>query len=240
MVAKAPVEGEVKTRLSPALTPRQATSVARALLRDTLANAGRVGADRWCVYAGCRATVQGAIPVGVALLEQAGETFALRLAAAQAGLFARGYDRVVLLGADCPTVGPADLRHALQALEVADVVLGPARDGGYTMLGARAPEPALFAGVPMGTGTVLAATIARVRRAGLTVALTRPRHDLDTVEDLLAAWAAGELRDAPTTTAVLTALGSGQGPGRGEGEADQAVLTAGHLRADLGGDGLLG
>jgi len=207
VVAKAPVPGQVKTRLTPALTPQEAAAVARALLADTLANAGRVRADRWCVYAGCRAEVARGVPADVALLEQVGETFAQRLAAAQGALFARGYDRVVLLGADCPTVGPGDLGRALQELEVADVVLGPARDGGYTLLGARAPDAGLFLGVPMGTGTVLAATVGRARALGLSVALTPPRHDLDTVEDLRAASAAGELRGAPATTALLAALG---------------------------------
>lgn len=207
VVAKAPVPGEVKTRLTPELSPLQAAEVARALLADTLANAAQVRGDRWCVYAGCRAELARSVPAGVALLEQVGDTFAQRLAAAQAALFARGYDLVVLLGADCPTVGPGDLRRALTALEVADVVLGPARDGGYTLLAARAPDAGLFLGVPMGTGTVLAATVARARALGRSVALTPPRHDLDTVDDLRAAAAAGELRGAPATTAVLAALG---------------------------------
>ena len=207
MVAKAPVPGQVKTRLTPGLTPVQAAEVARALLADTLANADRVHGDRWWVHAGCTAEVARSVPPGVALLEQVGETFAQRLAAAQAALFSRGYDRVVLLGADCPTVGPRDLRRALGALEAADVVLGPARDGGYTLLGACAPAAGLFLGVPMGTGSVLSATLERARALDLSVALTPQRHDLDTLEDLRAASAAGELDGAPVTSALLAALG---------------------------------
>jgi len=113
---------------------------------------------------------------------------------------------VLLLGGDCPTVPAAHLRAALALVGTADAVLGPARDGGYTLVATARPLPELFAGVPMSSARTLAATLAAARRAGRRTTLLAPRHDLDTVADLHAALAAGELASAPATLAALHRL----------------------------------
>lgn len=203
VVAKAPVAGAVKTRLCPPLVPIQAATVARALVADTVALARHSGMPTWCVYAGALEVMRTAVPDGLPCLAQVGTSFAKRLANAQADLFRAGHDRVVLLGADCPTVQPEDLAATFAGLEDHDVVLGPAMDGGYTLLAARRPVPELFLEVPMGTADVLEATVARACAAGLAVRLLDPRHDLDTAQDFLAAAAAGQLTGAPRTRALL-------------------------------------
>jgi uncharacterized protein len=204
LVAKAPVAGQVKTRLCPPCTPEEAAEIATALLLDTAASAAATGHDVWCVHLGDPAGL-GALLPGVPLLAQRGADLGERLAGAQADLHGRGYDRVVLLG-DCPTVEPALLAAAVAALDGADVVLGPARDGGYTLIGTAVPRPEVLVDVEMSTPRVLADTLARAEAAALRVALVAERHDLDTVADLAAALAAGQLDHAPRTRAAAVAL----------------------------------
>jgi rSAM/selenodomain-associated transferase 1 len=203
VVAKAPVAGAVKTRMCPPCTPTEAAAVAAALLGDTVTAAVSTGHPTWCVATGDQRVLRAALPSGVPLLPQVGEGLGQRLANALAALDG---DRVLLVGADCPTVDGAYLAAAVAALDEADVVLGPAVDGGYTLIGAHGPHPELFAGVPMSTPRVLAATVERARRARLSVRLLGVRHDIDTVEDLLAAGRAGQLAGAPRTRAALARL----------------------------------
>lgn len=206
LIAKVPQAGRVKTRLCPPLTPPEAAEVAAAMLADTLAAAAASGADPWCVYDGDKRILARQLRWPVPLLQQAGGGLEARLAAGQAELFARGYEQVVLLGADCPTVSGAYLRQAIDALADVDVVLGPAADGGYTLIGTKAPSPALFDGVPMSTDRVLTDTLERVVRQRLQVRLLAWRHDLDTVADLVEAQASGQLVHAPATLGMLEQL----------------------------------
>jgi glycosyltransferase A (GT-A) superfamily protein (DUF2064 family) len=113
---------------------------------------------------------------------------------------------VAIVGADTPHVPPISYRRAFALLDEADVVLGPALDGGYYLIAAKAFRPELFVGVPMGTELVLVETLSRAARGGLAVALLPPMRDLDRVEDLASALAAGELDGAPVTRAAVTEL----------------------------------
>ncbi|MGH8895858.1 MAG: TIGR04282 family arsenosugar biosynthesis glycosyltransferase [Egibacteraceae bacterium] len=206
LIAKVPEAGRVKTRLCPPLTPPEAAELAAAMLADTLAAAVSSGADPWCVYDGDERLLARHLGLPVPLLCQTGGGLEARLAAAQAELFACGYDRVLLLGADCPTVSGAYLREAIDALADADLVLGPAVDGGYTLIGTNAPSLALFDGVPMSTDRVLTDTVERAVRQRLRTRLLAWRHDLDTVADLAEARASGQLAHAPATLAALDRL----------------------------------
>lgn len=109
-------------------------------------NAVAAGVPVWCVGTGDRATLERALPVPLPMLEQRGSGLAERLAAAQADLFGCGYGRVLLLAADCPTVGPGYLAAAIARLDDAEVVLGRAADGGYSLIATRSPTPELFDG----------------------------------------------------------------------------------------------
>lgn len=206
LIAKVPEAGRVKTRLCPPLTPPEAAGVAAALLTDTLASARASGADPWCVYEGDERRLARYLRWPVPLLRQTGGGLEARLAAAQTELFARGYDRVLLLGADCPTVSGAYLGQAIDALADVDVVLGPAVDGGYTLIGTNTPTPALFDGVPMSTDQVLTQTLERAAEQRLQVRLLAWRYDLDTIADLVEAQASGQLAHAPATLAVMDKL----------------------------------
>lgn len=206
LLLKAPVPGEVKTRLCPPLSPAQACELAEAMMADVAATVRAAGLPAWVVYAGPVEAVRAVLGSDLAMLAQRGHDLGTRLAACQRDLFAAGLERLVLLGGDVPTVDPDLLTEAVACADHADVVLGPARDGGYTLLVTHRPTPELFAGVDMGTDRVLTQTLARAGEANLTTATLAPRHDLDTVADLERARAAGELAAAPATTAALRRL----------------------------------
>jgi rSAM/selenodomain-associated transferase 1 len=138
---------------------------------------------------------------------QRGADLGARMAQVFADCFARGAARVVMIGADAPHLGRAAIAAAFAALEGADVVLTPTRDGGYCLVGLRAPHD-IFRDVPMGTGRVFAETLARVAALGLRAAVQPETFDVDEWEDVLA------LRDVlgrdpmslPHTSAAIAAL----------------------------------
>ena len=207
--AKWPAPGRVKTRLSPALPAEQASALARALLEDTLAAARDAGAERRTVYwDGLPSAEEAArIAPGFEARDQRPGDLGARLERGFAEMLAAG-GAAVVVGADLPGLGPADLDAAFRALAARDVVLGPTADGGYWLIGARAPAPELFGGIPWSTERVLAETLTRAAAAGRTVARLDERRDLDTPGDLVA-WLATRVArpaDGSRTDAALRAM----------------------------------
>jgi hypothetical protein len=103
--------------------------------------------------------------------------------------FEDGADRVAIIGSDLPELSAALLRRAFDALESHAAVLGPARDGGYYLLGMRMMVEGLFDGIPWSTKEVLARTLERLRAAGIEPAVLDTLTDVDEVADLPAGWA---------------------------------------------------
>lgn len=188
---KHPEPGTVKTRLMPALGPEVAADLYRALsetvLETTVPGPGEY--ERLVFFAPPEAAeeVRAWLP-GVRLLPQVGGDLGARMSGAFDRAFARGAERVAIIGTDSPAVSRATILEALDALGSADVVLGPAEDGGYYLLGLRRPQPALFERMVWSTSSVLAETVARAEKEGLRVRLLSPLRDIDTPEDLRAEW----------------------------------------------------
>ena len=205
VIAKAPVAHSVKTRLCPPLGPHDAADVAAAMLLDVVDNCAAPDRDVVCVYAGETQALRVCVGQEARILPQGPGGLARRLRRAQATLFAEGYESVVLMSGDSPTVDPALMEEVVGVMQrqEADVVIGPACDGGYTLLATRAAVPALFDRVEMSTERVLEQTLRQADQAGLTTHLVSVRHDIDTVADYRAALARGELQSAPRTRAVL-------------------------------------
>ncbi len=118
------------------------------------------------------------------LTPQADGHLGARMRAAFDDVFARGFERVVLIGSDLPTLPPEHITLAMTALARAPIVLGPADDGGYYLIGLRELYPELFDEVSWGSRDVLAQTLTRAERAGVTVELISAWHDVDTSDDL--------------------------------------------------------
>jgi uncharacterized protein len=106
-----------------------------------------------------------------------------RLQRAFADAFANGAERVAIIGSDCPQVRASDVRTAWRELKLHDVVVGPAIDGGYWLIGLRASQPQLFHGVPWSSDQVLGHTLAQAKSQGLRIQLLRILSDIDTETD---------------------------------------------------------
>lgn len=207
VVAKAPEPGRSKTRLVPPLTPEQAAELQRALLLDTL-DACRAGADEVAVlHAGGEGAAELArlVGPGVRLIEQEGRGLGDALSLGLCRLAGEG--PVALVSADVPGLPAGALARAFRALERgADVVLGPALDGGYWLIAMREYHEAPFRAIPWSTPAVCAVTRSRCAEARLAVAELEPWRDLDTPADLGAALAELDPALAPRSAAALAAL----------------------------------
>ena len=220
VMAKAPRPGAVKTRLCPPLTPRQASALARCFLRDKIAQVRALTrASPALAYAPARARAFFArVAPDFALVPQRGGDLGARLRWALGTLLDRGYPAAIAIGTDTPTLPTALLQRAvdLAASGEVDVVLGPAEDGGYYLVGVRADHPALFDGIPWSTPAVLDATLRRARAAGLRSVCLPSWFDVDTPDDLdrLRAVLIDTPRAAPATSRLLAARSEDGGRGR--------------------------
>jgi rSAM/selenodomain-associated transferase 1 len=209
VMGKRPVPGRVKTRLCPPLSPDAAADLAECLLRDAVEQVRRIpGARPALAYDPPEAATyfRELAGDGVLLVAQAGADLGLRMHGALARLLAE-HPGAVLLGADMPGLPDAFLAEAVTHLDqgAGDVVVGPSADGGYYLIGLRAPAGALFEAMSWGTPAVLEQTLGRARDAALRVHLLPPWHDLDSPADL-ARLKGHPIPGSPSTAAWLRRL----------------------------------
>ncbi|SDD30697.1 TIGR04282 family arsenosugar biosynthesis glycosyltransferase [Actinokineospora iranica] len=193
VVAKAPVAGLAKTRLSPPATPKQAADIAAAALLDTLdAVSATPGVTPVVALTGDLAAAERAGDLAAALsrcvvFPQRGNGFPDRLANAHEDVADRFPGRaVVQIGMDTPQVTPALLGEAVDLLRTGDAVLGRAFDGGWWALGLRDPrQAAVLRGVPTSREDTGSRTLDALRNLGLRVRPLAALSDVDTMADAL-------------------------------------------------------
>ncbi len=225
-MAKQPRPGHVKTRLG--LEPAAAADLGLAFLDDTVATAGAQPGAGLIIAADPPAATKWfgtRFPAADYVLPQTSGSLSNRMSDAFAQGFRLGYRPVVMIGADVPDMPAQRLADALNELASRDVVFGPAHDGGYFLIGLRAPARGLFEGLRTSTSTALHDAERAARRMGLSVGQIEPWPDVDTPDDLDALAvriAAGS--HAPATLAALERV-RGQSPvaGRHSGELDPTV-----------------
>lgn len=184
-----PEPGRTKTRLISRLGAEGAAALQRAMteyvLRQVAAAAGRLPLALEVHFdGGTKAQMQSWLGTGTVYYPQGEGDLGARLETAFRQNFAAGRSGAIAIGSDCPALGSEHLAAAIAALQRADVVLGPATDGGYYLIGLSRPQPVLFDAIAWGTGEVLAQTLAAATAQGLTVALLTPLTDVDLPEDL--------------------------------------------------------
>jgi len=189
VLAKAPRAGEVKTRLCPPLTPEEAAELYARLLSDVLAASAELALELGLVAivavhpAQACAEIARVAPSLFSVIPQRGADLGRRMEWAVREACAAGAPRVVLRGSDSPLIDAGVVAAALAALDVADLVLRPDRDGGYSLVGSKRPAPGLFEH-PMSTATVLDDTLANAARLCLRTRVLEPGFDIDTFADL--------------------------------------------------------
>lgn len=188
---KAPRPGLVKTRLAAVLGDTGAADLYRALAEETLQKTAPLDKEfsRFLFFTPPEAgdEMEAWLP-GEALLAQEGLDLGARMEGAFERAFERGARRAVVIGSDIPALGRATVLEAFAALGEFDLVLGPARDGGYYLLGLNRPRPELFRDVSWSRPSVLATTLERAAALGLTVQTLSPLSDIDTPEDVRREW----------------------------------------------------
>lgn len=206
VIAKEPLPGRAKTRLTPPCTPAQAAQLAQAALLDTLDAVERTPAGRKVlIFEGDARRWRRA---GFEVIRQRGHGLAERLAAA----FDDVGEPALLVGMDTPQVTPELLLDGVVALRSTgvDAVLGPALDGGYWSVGLGAPVRGAFAGVPMSSHSTCIRQRGRLRELGLRVHEQSLLRDVDTIEDALAV--AADSPDSRFASALASIRCHGQHP----------------------------
>lgn len=177
----------MKTRLLTKLTPDEACAVHEALLLQTarsVANVGNADAEIWLDEIAGHTCLNAVADLGVrGPRQQAAGDLGEKMWAALSDGLARA-DEVLLVGSDCPGLDQAYLNSAFKHLANADLVIGPAEDGGYVLIGCRQLKPDVFKAIEWGESSVLQATLRALEKAELSVALLPERYDIDTPEDL--------------------------------------------------------
>ncbi|NVN89991.1 MAG: TIGR04282 family arsenosugar biosynthesis glycosyltransferase [Desulfuromonadales bacterium] len=186
--AREPVPGHVKTRLAGEVGIKAATGLYAAMLEDVLECASRHNDTRVLVFWAMESEVLPSHP-GYPRLEmfrQCGASLGERIAAALEAAFASGIRTCCVIGSDSPDLPPDYITQAFQLLDHgrADVVLGPAVDGGYYLVGTKRLWRRLFEDIAWGGSDVLKTSCERARELGLRTALLPEWYDLDTLADL--------------------------------------------------------
>jgi hypothetical protein len=209
-MAKYPEPGRVKTRLAAVLGAEVACRLYLAFLRDLAGRLTPLPYPTTWAYSPPESPFTALLPQARCRPQQGGD-LGERMAAAVAEEFGAGAGAVLVIGVDAPHLPAAYLAEAAAALaRGTDVVLGPAADGGYYLIGLRAPAPDLFRSIPWSTGGVFGSTVAAARRLHLRLHQLPPTFDVDEPADLerLRALLARDGALLPETARLLADMGA--------------------------------
>lgn len=187
LFAKAPVPGQVKTRLSPEVSLASAAELYEAMLLDILdqhETERDCARTLWFAPREASAWFERFARTGWRVLPQQGANLAARMAEVFRVHEAEGFDRIVLRGSDSPTLPVERVSEAFAALESSELALCPDRDGGYNLIGLRGRCDGLF-DLELSHAGVLSRTLSLARALGLRAELLPAHHDVDTYADLL-------------------------------------------------------
>ena len=190
--AKNPIPNQVKTRLLPELSPEQAASLYRAFLIDwceTLSGLSNVDLVIAYTPPESQKDLQALIGNDVTYIPQTGTDLGTRLTSATQWASENGYEKILVVGSDSPTLPLEYILQAVVGLDSRDIVIGPSVDGGYYLIGFSVENlneivPSIFEEIAWSTPQVLQQTVERVRTMDATLKVLPPWYDVDTPEDL--------------------------------------------------------
>ncbi len=186
--AKYPEQGKVKTRLAKDIGPENTVSFYRRMVEHVLKRTASTDSayDRIVFYTPDTMGKQFADWLkGERLLPQRGIDIGERMHKALQEMFDIGADKAIVIGGDIPDLDREIIGAAFQQLDSADIVIGPAMDGGYYLIGMNSPHRGVFQNITWSTGKVLDETLLLIRKMGLTHRTVTPLFDVDGYEDFL-------------------------------------------------------
>lgn len=189
VMTRYPEAGKVKTRLIEHLGVEGARHLHQKMAEYTISTLEPLRdiqtADLWVFFSGgSTEKMQNWLGEGLEYRPQQGENLGSKMTHAFEHIFAAGYNRAVMLGTDCPDIEGATIVKALKYLRSADVVLGPAEDGGYYLIGLNELAPDLFSNIDWGSDKVLNQTSGIAKQLNLIPAYMPSLRDIDTPDDL--------------------------------------------------------
>lgn len=208
IMSRVPRPGETKTRLTPPLSVQECADFHRAALRDISAAVRKSGLPGYLYYTDDQPAADETFYLAdypwllsatdahfLQLRSQTGNGLGERMQNAALEMLS-AFDAIVIVGSDLPALSSQHFAQVISRLDQHDLVLGPADDGGYYLLGMKQVYEPLFAGISWGTSEVLAETLQRAERLHLSWALLEPLTDIDTWQDLLSFVKAGQKNEA--------------------------------------------
>jgi len=181
------IPGMVKTRLAATVGNQQAMEIYRELVAFTHMQAIDVAdADVWIFFSESLEELEEKVQKHItAMMVQEGSDLGKRMHNAFETIFGMGYAQAVLIGTDCPEISPEIIETALSSLNKNEVVIGPALDGGYYLIGMKKVHQNLFEQMPWSTENVLPLTLQKIKQHNLSFGLLTALSDVDTEEDWL-------------------------------------------------------
>lgn len=183
-----PEIGKVKTRLAATLGDDAAVFIYKKLLQHTLETSQVITADKFVFYAGALIEDDMWTGAGYFKMQQADGDLGLRMCAAVEAVLAKGYSKVCIIGSDCFELSPGIVEDAFTALEESDLVIGPANDGGYYLLGMKQLHSSLFQEKNWSTNSVLNDTLKTTGELNLTFTQLPLLNDVDEARDVPQEW----------------------------------------------------
>lgn len=187
LMTRVPLAGQTKTRLMTHFTGEECARLHRAFLEDLIMLLTDIVKLPACIFFAPSEHVQPLLALvnnRLPLIPQEGETLGERMSAAIRWGLAQGYEGVVVVGSDLPTLPAAVFHEAVSRLAYCDAVLGPTLDGGYYLVATKADYPEIFQSIAWGTESVFAATMGHLHRMNLTSTVLIPWNDVDTFADV--------------------------------------------------------
>jgi uncharacterized protein len=185
--AKSPIPGKVKTRLAPHITPTKAAELYEAFIADTISTALKMKCKRITVAYSPgydEKTFQRLCGQSVDYLPQKGHNLGERMKNAFKHSFDTGFERIVIIGTDSPTLPLSYIRDAFDVLKEVPVTIGPTFDGGYYLIGLSEQNDTIFDAIEWSTSSVFSQTLTKIKTANKKLCILPPWYDVDTPDSL--------------------------------------------------------
>lgn len=202
---------EEKNKLLPFLTLEETVSLHGCFARDVCQKAGASGADVYVFFTprDKRTAFKKLLGEDAILLPQHGSNLGQRMKNAIGSVLRMGYDKVVLMGTDIPQIHTETIQSAFDSLDNKDLVICPALDGGYYLIGMKREHESIWNIKRYGTNTVMYDTLQHIKAENLSVSVGQMYYDIDTETDLKRLWndiQKGEVCNCPKTLAYLQTI----------------------------------
>lgn len=185
--AKAPVAGQVKTRLQPHLSADECATLYASFIIDTVRLAMKIKSAT--IMVACHPSIEYPFfqnisdDFGISLIAQHGKDIGMRMGNCINYFLGIGYRKTLIIGSDSPDLPPEYIQDGFECLDSSDMVVGPASDGGYYLIGGRRVLP-VFDGIPWSSSRVFETTIKIAEKQGITYSILDEWYDVDTLDDL--------------------------------------------------------